>query len=298
VPLLLLFGGLFMAADVVFRSLLVSAVPSLGKIWVHLAIVGGLTRPQVGATEVTIALGILDLLFAAFVAVQARYLLGWKDLVESRVHLTYAQYVRHGFLELVVVAVLVLPLLLGANVLVRGSDRGARVVRGLSAALVALVLVVMVSALDRMWLYERGYGLTELRIYAIGIILWLACVFLWLLVTVLRGNSSRFATGAIIAGFGATLALNAINPDALIARANLARPHIDAAYVASLSDDALPALLTRLPTLPPALRSQIATALFARDVSSGGFLGWNASRSRAAGLLASYRAELAGYATR
>jgi hypothetical protein len=47
-----------------------------------------------------------------------------------------------------------------------------------------------------------------------------------------------------------------------------------------------------------ALRSQIATALLARDESSGGFLGWNASRSRAAGLLSSHRAELARYAAR
>ena len=211
-------------------------------------------------------------------------------------HLTYAQYARHGFFELVVVAILVLPLLLVANALVRGTGRGAQVVRGLSAALVALVLVVMVSALDRMWLYERGYGLTELRIYAIGIILWLAVVFVWLLATALRGNSRRFATGAVVAGFVATIALNAIDPDALIARTNLARPHIDAAYVSSLGDDAVPTLLSRLPSLDPALRAQVARALLARSDSAGGVLGWNSSRSHAAALLASHRAELAGYA--
>jgi Domain of unknown function (DUF4173) len=328
VPLLLVFGGLFVAADAVFKSLLVSAVPNVGGLWTHLAValgvgwlsVGllrdllatrederlgasaiaaiGATRPRIGATEVVIALAVVDLLFAAFVAVQARYLFGGQGLVESRVHLTYAQYARHGFFELVVVAILVLPLLLVANALVRAPGRGTQIVRGLSTALVGLVLVVMVSALDRMWLYERGYGLTELRIYAIGIILWLAVVFVWLLATALRGNSRRFATGAVVAGFMATLALNAIDPDALIARTNLARPHIDAAYVSSLGDDAVPTLLSRLPSLDPTLRAQVARALLARSGSSGGVLGWNASRSRATALLANHRSELAGYARR
>ncbi|HWE83039.1 MAG TPA: DUF4153 domain-containing protein [Gaiellaceae bacterium] len=326
-PLVLLFGGLFVAADAVFKSLLESAVPNVGSLAIHIGIavgvgwlsVGllhdllaeredgrlgaamveavGLKRPPVGVTEVVVALGVVDLLFAGFVAVQARYLFGGRGLVESRLHLTYAQYARHGFFELVVVAILVLPLLLGLNMLVRPGERGARLVRGLSAALVGLVLVVMVSALDRMWLYERGYGLTELRIYAIGVILWLAVVFVWLLATVLRGQSRRFATGAVVAGFAATIALNVLDPDALIARTNLARPHIDAGYVGSLSDDAVPTLLARLPSLAPPLRSKLAAALLARSASGGGLLSWNAARAAGASQLATRRAELERFAS-
>ena len=37
VPLLLLFGGLFVAADAVFKSLLVSAFPDWRQAWTHLA---------------------------------------------------------------------------------------------------------------------------------------------------------------------------------------------------------------------------------------------------------------------
>ena len=40
-----------------------------------------------------------------------------------------------------------------------------------------LVGVVMVSALERLWLYQQTFGLTELRIYATGVVLWLAGVF-------------------------------------------------------------------------------------------------------------------------
>src|ERR671930_113438 len=180
-PFLLLFGGLFVAADAVFRSLLESAVPDWRHFWSH--------------------------------------------------------------------ALLVFPLLLGADHLTRGAERKARLVRVLSLALVALALVVMASALQRMRLYQREYGLTELRIYATGVILWLGCVFVLLAATVLRARPRGFATGAVVAGFVATLALNVLNPDALIARTNLDRPKIDVAYVSRLSADAVPTLLQRLPSL-------------------------------------------------
>jgi hypothetical protein len=322
-PLLALFGGLFIAADAVFKSLLASAVPDVRHAWSHVLIACGIgwlaagllrdllaareeerlvgpaiaaiRRPSVriGVTEVAVALASLNALFLAFVAVQLRYLFGGQGLVESRVHLTYAQYARHGFFELVAVALLVLPLLLGAHAIVR---RRSRLVQALSGLLIALVFVVMASALERMRLYQREYGLTELRLYATGVILWLACVFVWLAFTVLRGRPRAFAFGAVLAGFAATLALNVVNPDALIARTNLARPHVDAAYLGSLSDDAVPALLARLPSLDPRLRRPLAQALLARGESEGGLLGWNESRSRARALLREHHSELAGYA--
>jgi len=244
---------------------------------------------RLGSTEVAAALAVLNLLFLVFVFVQVRYLFGGQGLVQARVHLTYAQYARHGFFELVVVALLALPLLLAANAVVNGRSR---VVRGLSAILVGLVFVVLVSALDRMRLYQREYGLTELRLYATGLILWMAVVLVWFVLTVVRGRPRGFAFGALVAGFLATLALNAVNPDAVIARTNLARPHVDVAYLGSLSDDAVPALLARLPRLDPPIRRVLATALLQRAESERGLLAWNASRTRAHSLLFDHHGEL------
>lgn len=130
------------------------------------------------------------MLFTIFVVVQARYLFGGRSLVEAREQLSYATYARHGFFELVAVSALVLVVIVGANALVR-----SRLVRALSAILVALELVVAVSALQRLRLYEQEYGLTELRVWTTGVVLWLMCVFVWLSVTTLRGRG-RFAVGA------------------------------------------------------------------------------------------------------
>jgi hypothetical protein len=314
-PLVLVFGGLFVAADAVFKQLVTSAVPSLSGLMTRAAIVlafawcsMGLLRdllttreedrvvsadalarraapPRFGAAELLVALGLVDLVFLAFVLVQLRYLFGGHGLVESRAHLTYAQYARHGFFELAAVTVLVLPLLLGADALFRRRHaRDERLFRVLAGLLLALLAVVMASALQRMRLYEQQYGLTELRIYVTGVILWLGVVFVWFGLTVLRGERRRFAIGALVAGFAATLALNVLDPDALIARTNLSRPHVDVAYLASLSDDAVPTLVARLDTLPPALRDPLRAALVVRH-PAGGWRSWTLSRSRAAAAL-------------
>src|SRR5579875_2203998 len=69
-------------------------------------------RPlSLGVFEVGIVLGLVDCLFLAFVAVQVRYLFGGASIVGITPGLTYAEYARRGFIELVMVAALVLPLL-------------------------------------------------------------------------------------------------------------------------------------------------------------------------------------------
>jgi len=322
-PLVALFGGLFMAADAVFRSLVAEALPPLTDPIGHLVVVvavawlsAGLLRDllaardehrlvspgavaakripvSLGTAEVAIALGALNVLFLAFVLVQFRYLFGGRGLVEARAHLTYAEYARHGFFELFAASVLVLVVLLAADTLLRREPgHGAATVRVLSGGLVALVFVVMASALQRMHLYEQAYGLTELRLYVVGVILWLGTVFLWFSATVLRGRRGLFAVGAVVTGFAATAVLNVVNPDALIARTNLDRPRVDVAYLGGLSDDAVPVLLERLPTLRTDLRKSLAVELLERSDEGADWRSFNLARARAISLLAEHREEL------
>jgi hypothetical protein len=78
---------------------------------------------------------------------------------------------------------------------------------------------------------------------------WLAVVLVWFLLTVLRGRRDRFAFGALLSAFAAVLLINAMNPDALIARTNLQRleegKRFDACYLTTLSADAAPFSSTR-----------------------------------------------------
>src|SRR5205823_3431807 len=67
---------------------------------------------SIGRIELVVVLGALDALFLAFVLVQFRYFFGGANLVETSATLTYSEYARRGFFELVYVAALVLPTLL------------------------------------------------------------------------------------------------------------------------------------------------------------------------------------------
>jgi len=233
--------------------------------------------------ETATVLGLLNVLFLAFVLVQIRYFFGGAGTVQATAGLTYAQYARTGFFELVGVAALSLPLLLALHWLQRpGDSRAHRMFTGLAAVQIGLLFVIMASALLRM----REYGLTELRFYTTAFMGWLAAVFIWFVLSVLRGQRERFAFGAGMAAFGMILALHTLNPDATIVRANLAQMRagkpFDAAYAASLSGDAVPALANALPSLPLPAQGTVAAGLlplWAAD--TGDWRSWNWGRTQA-----------------
>jgi hypothetical protein len=185
------------------------------------------------------------------------------------------------------VAALSLPLLLLADWSLDQADRSlVRHFRLLAGLMLLLLDVMLASALFRMRLYTAEYGLTELRFYTTAFMGWLVLVFGWFAATVLRGRRSRFGPGALAGGFLVLLALNLVNPDAIMARTNVARAvagrPFDGAYAARLSADALPTLLALLPALPPPTACEVSAALYLRwnsELASG--VRWDISLSQA-----------------
>src|SRR5881227_360852 len=170
---------------------------------------------SLGIVPVGTALGLVNFLFLFFVVIQLRYFFGGAELVQSATDLTYAEYARRGFFELVAASGLVLPFLLGADWLLRDASREhQRTLRQLSGLLLALLGVVMASALQRMRLYVAEFGLSEIRLYATAFMIYLAGAFAWFALTVLRGHWRRFAFGALVQGFAVLGGLHLLNPDA------------------------------------------------------------------------------------
>ena len=306
-PLVVVFGALFMSADAVFADLVLNVVrvdveliaghvllffvsawlatgylrgfltgtelPPLPVLWRDGALVA-LTpkRPTLGITEVVTALAALDLLFLVFVLVQFRYLFGGDALVRVTPDLTYAEYARRGFFELVFAVILVVPVLLAADwLLERRSRRDDRVFRSLAGMQIGLVLAVAASAFQRLRLYHASYGLTESRVYAMVLLIWIGAVLFWLAATVLRGRRDLFAFGTLASGLATVALLFVINPDAFIARANVARMgaadasvRFDVAYATSLSADAVPVLIDALPALPRDVQCPLARHMLRR----------------------------------
>lgn len=209
-----------------------------------------------GAIEVSIVLGLINLLFLSFVIVQIPYLFGGFELVQNTPDFKLADYARRGFGELVTVAALVLPILLVSHWLLRKDNPlNEKIYRVLAGVQIALLFVIMISAAQRLLILtgNLGYGLTTIRFYPMIVMIWLAVVFGWFCLTVLRGARQNFAWGALWSALVILGALHFINPDAYIARTNIRLMNegreFDAFYNSKLSDDAVPVLLENLSSM-------------------------------------------------
>ncbi|HEV8365683.1 MAG TPA: DUF4173 domain-containing protein [Gemmatimonadaceae bacterium] len=319
-PPLLVLGALLTSADPVFERVLQQALfAGIEPLLEHVAFVAmiawltsgylraflvedeavmervRLPRPALAPSEIAIALSLLNVLFLVFLAVQVRYLFGGASLVEVTEGLTYAEYARRGFFELVAAAAFVVPVLLVADwAAAEDRVRERRVLRATSTLLVVLLAGVLASAAYRMKLYQDAYGLTEQRLYVSVFMVWLTGVLGWLAVTVLRGRRRGFPFAAIAGGLASIAALHVLNPHALIARVNIRRSasgaEFDAKYLRTLSADAVPTLIAQLTTLPNEERCRVAAMLKERwsGERRGGWRTWNLGDARARRLVAEY----------
>ncbi len=247
-----------------------------------------------GAVEVSVILGLMNLLFLSFVIVQVPYLFGGMELVQNTPDFKLAEYARRGFGELVTVSALVLPILLLGHWLIRKESRAAaNLFRILAGTQIVLLFVIMASAVQRLVLLtgSLGYGMTTIRLYPMIFMTWLAIVFVWFGFTVLRGSRQHFAWGALWSAFLVLGATQVLNPDAFIVRTNIAlmehgRP-FDATYNSRLSDDALPALMESFDDLTSEDKKTVLMNVGERfcekseesDLRSWNFSRWYASRA-------------------
>jgi hypothetical protein len=232
----------------------------------------GLEKPWLprflGWVESVIILGAVDLLFATFILIQINYLFGG----QANIHedgFTYADYARKGFVELLVVAVISLILIqVLSSITKRKNSRESNIFSGLNIALVALVVMILVSAFQRLLLYKAAYGFTRIRVYSETFMIWMAVLLLAtaLFEFIRRERLFSLAVLACAIGFGVTV--NLINVDATIARENVVRAEsgnkLDIEYLATLSEDSVP-YLADVYSADPAKNSGIGAVLACRN---------------------------------
>ena len=178
---------------------------------------------------------------------------------------TYADFARQGFFELCAVSSINLMIMAGSWLLCsrKQSDASSasasvpRPLRLLLAFLSLLTIFLVITAMAKMGLYIRAYGLTRLRVYTSWFMLWLLLVFILLTLATARKRGiaaeSRLtpAKALTVLSIVMFLTLNYMNPDRIIVHENLSRyensqmslEELDLYGLASLSDDAALALL-------------------------------------------------------
>jgi hypothetical protein len=298
VPILAVFVLLFSSADLVFkkyvtdifgfhispellpRVFLITAVTAI-----FMGVFGYLTqqraitkksetlapagKPRAGLVETTILFGSLNALFLAFIVLQLTYLFGGEQNVIGQ-GFTYAQYARKGFFELIAVSALsFIVVLVAERMLLRKGQKHTARFKYLAGALVAQVLIIMVSAFSRLNLYESAYGFTSLRLYSHIFIVWLAVIFAVLAYKIfVDQRETTFAYLTFLSVIVLMVSVNVINVDAFVARENIDRyartGKIDLNYLSQLSDDGVAETTRLLDVKDHKVRDEAAGRLYVR----------------------------------
>ena len=255
---------------------------------------------RLGAAEALVVLVVIDAVVGLFVGLQIAYLFGGQNTIVAA-GMTYSDYARRGFFELVAAACLA-----GAVVVVLEATVARRSRPYLAAllGLLALTAVVLVSAALRLRLYQDAYGWTELRLYVLTTIVSLAAALVLMTVLALAGRMHWLGHGLAVIGVVALVALNLIAPAGFVAARNVERvidpalvapgghAGLDAGYLGVLPDDAVPTLVEALPALPERERRAVLAILLERkaelatDPAFASPAAWNLGRERARASLA------------
>ncbi len=263
-------------------------------------------KPFLGWTETAIILAAVDVLFIAFVFIQVRYFFGGSANI-SETGYTYAEYARKGFGELVAVAVISLGLYLCLNTVTKIEHKSAKIgFTLLSELLMALVLVILTSSFQRLWLYEDAYGFSQLRTYTHVFIFILAGLIVVTMLLELFNKRGHFALALLLAmvSFGAALAI--MNVSGFVATKNIARAEageeLDVPHLASLKADAVSVMFEKFNAAgtSPALKDDLGYALACQkkmmdDQTLVPWPGFNLSSARAWNLYVENQAAMSKY---
>jgi hypothetical protein len=274
--LLLVFGSLLAGADKGFNDFLEALVPDLevggfvrmGFFGV-VAALGALGACYLVAAPATIdegvearpgtlrlkdyglPVGVLVLLFTGFVGTQLAVLFGGEAYVMKTAGVTFAEYARSGFWQLLWVTILTLGIIAGvAHFAVKKTAREQLWLRVLLGSLAVLTLVIVASALSRMWFYQQAYGWTVLRLLVSSCEVWLALVYVLVIAGGITLRANWLPKAIVATGAAFFLAVMTMNPERVVADYDVSRfeatQKIDTGYLSRLSEDAVPALV-RLP---------------------------------------------------
>lgn len=211
--------------------------------------------------ESSVVLFSIDLLFLVFVVIQFAALFGGEAFLRSQ-DLTYSEYARRGFFELLAVSIITMGLVLAIDFVThRETGRQQVVFLAGSGLMIGMTIIILASAFQRLQLYEWAYGFTRLRVYSHIFMIWLAILFATFLIMLIARRVRMFATAALIAAIGFVVTLDVLNPDVFIVRENIQRyrsgEELDAEYLGTLSEDAVPEVIPLLHDYGDTARIQV-----------------------------------------
>lgn len=204
-------------------------------------------RAQLTRKDSLIIFVTLLTIFSVFVTVQLYYLFSAGKLPDG---LTYAQYARQGYVQLLFATLLASAAIKGV---ISATHGGAvdKTLRTMAAALVILNSIIVISAWKRLSLYETAYGWTRARFVAhLGLI----CVALGSIALLVwlygKCNTKQLYASSWYIVLFVLMTAAVLNPDAVIVRKNISERAsrivvLDTYYLRNLSRDSWPSICTQ-----------------------------------------------------
>ena len=304
VPLLIVLAALLVSADAVFADLLSRGQFDAGQLWyaalrfsvgsIAILVLLGRTvrsRTEVPATGISldrlptlVVLGALNAIFGLFVVAQLYALTSAGEQILIDAGLTYRDYARQGFFQLLWVSGLTLLVLLSLRSAAEGWFGGDRWFRWSSLTTIVLTFGVVVVAFGRLQLYIADDGLTPLRFYSSVFSIWVAIGFVIVAVRLLgwRASTAWTLPALVASGLMVLVVLNLINPEARIADNLVARQDADVViHMQKLTADGQLVMARDLDQINLTWRGAVATQLCRNVPADDQWLSWNLGRSRA-----------------
>lgn len=201
------------------------------------------------ATPALVAfLAVLSVCYVAYLVSQLAYFFSaFSGILPADYTFTFADYARRGFFELCAIAAINLCVMFFTILAARG-DRPPLAVRILNCFIGLFTLLLIATALSKMALYIRHYGMTVLRVGTGAFMVLLAVVFVAMLLRCFLPRVRVLQTALLTAGV-ILLVLGAGDLNTRIANYNCDAyldgrlQAVDVAYLTSLGDAGVPALL-------------------------------------------------------
>jgi len=180
-------------------------------------------------------LSVVNLVYGFYVYVQIRYLFMHAGTLPGGV--TYADYAREGFFQLLVVALINIIAVLLLEAFNKGKKQKQKILENMT---LSMTVVMAMSAFLRMQLYEKAYGYTSLRMLVFMFLVFLI-VFIVLLILYIGTQAKGWLPVIYLFSLFFFIGSSWFNVDGFVAKQNIDRYNdvqkIDLPYLLGLSDD-------------------------------------------------------------
>jgi len=269
IVVLVVFGALLSAADPLFSNLINHLLASLlERLFFSALLVGSILivsvfnyQPkshdtslsrQLSSTMTLAVVSSLLVLFTLFLFTQLQYLFA-SEAVFAKLNITYADYVRQGFIQLLWVGALgfIVTYFVHHKQINEQTPSTKLALKITNLILVGELFAILLSAANRNWLYVSAYGLSRIRWVGMIFLVWLFLVFCLHFLAILskKISNKHFFFGFFLSGYLALVLLGVIKMDRQIVNYNLtqAKTTPDFYYLSLLSEEVIDVWYQQLP---------------------------------------------------